>query len=92
MAMRKIVVKRGTIAPKQTGIPVKQTYPAEQKRGFRYSRVDTYLDEEYGKIRPLPQPWTEDCVWIRNGKLEKKIKRANLYKYEGWEVIEGRKF
>lgn len=73
--------------PKDEAGAIPHTKDCNAQGYVKADKLDGIDDVVEMNIRPLPESWNDDCVWIRKGKTEKKVKRANLAKYEGWEVV-----
>lgn len=37
-------------------------------------------------IKPIPNYWKDEIVWVRKGKISKAIKAFNLDNYKDWEI------
>lgn len=69
--------------PESRAVPTK-----EAKQEYRRMNFIKGLDDTVEmRIKPIAPIWDDDCVWIRCGKIERKVKRANLHKYPDHEII-----
>lgn len=88
MAMRKIQpVRSQDKGMVQLSKQEKRMHVPERTKPNRMPFIKGVDDTVEMRIKPLPKRWQEDCVWIRVGKLEKKVKRENLDKYPDHVVI-----
>lgn len=88
--LRPIVIESSRPEKKHSHWAVPRNKTMDDPQGVRYTRskqlkgIDGYVEMN---IRPLPDTWNEDCVWIRCGKIERRVKRENLHKYPDYIII-----
>lgn len=70
----------------KVNITARSGRPANPANSIKYSSVRQYCEKETQEIKPLPDKWN-DCVWIRSGKIEKKVRRDRLVEYPDWEIM-----